>query len=196
MKAKSNNASYYNMGVECVRQSLKTKYRRKRKKEQIGASNDFQVETIHGPITLRVYQPLKRKSDGLSYVYYHGGGGVLLSIEEYDSLCRHLCNLSGAIVISVDYHLAPEYKFPVQLDDAIAAYLWTIDNSSALSINTDRIVVVGDSFGGYLATEVCLESQRLGYICPFAQILLYPRTDYCRRDLDSFRAYSKGYGLD
>lgn len=193
---KSGDTPIYRLEIGDARARISEKYRKRSKPEDIASVTDHSVKTKNGDINVRVYQPFEKKRDGLCYVYYHGGGAVLLSIEEFDPICRHLCNVSGACVVSVDYHLAPEYRYPVQLEDAISAYQWVLENHERLSISPDRIAVIGDSFGGYLATEVCIESKRVGYTRPCAQILLYPRTDYHRIDLESYQLYSKGYNLD
>lgn len=193
---KSGETPIYKLDIDSARVRISAKYRKKTEPEKVGSSTDYSIETENGSIKVRVYQPVTHKKPGLCYVYYHGGGAVLLSVEEFDSVCRHLCNVSGACVVSVDYHLAPEYRFPVQLNEAITAYKWVINNHEKLKIDSEKVVVIGDSFGGYLATEVAIDSKLNGYKSPCAQILLYPRTDYRRSDLRSYKEYSKGYNLD
>lgn len=193
---KTHETPIYNMDVKDARLLMESKHRGRSIMEEVGSQTDYSIDTKNGPIRVRAYQPLKVKKKGLCYLYYHGGGAVLFTIEDYESVCRHLCNESGAIVISVDYHLAPEFQFPVQIEDAMAAYLWVLSNHNVLNIDYDKVVVIGDSFGGYLATEICLESKKQSCPCPLAQILLYPRTDYHRVDLESYKLYSEGYNLD
>lgn len=186
----------HEMDIKSAREHIKSRYTTRTKPEEVSTVTDYSITTKTKPITIRAYQPVVLKKPGSCFLYYHGGGSVLFSIEEYDPICRHLCNMSGATVFSVDYHLAPEYRFPVQLEEAITAYQWVLKNHDELSVNTEKITVIGDSFGAYLATEVCLNSNDIGYKCPNAEILLYPRTDHHRTDLESYKAYSHGYNLD
>ncbi len=196
MAKMSESPPIHEMDLKSARRILDSKYANRFDRNSVSSVDDRSIETGHGPITLRVYRPANIRGDGLVYVFYHGGGGVFYSIDAYDSLCGRISNVSGATVVSVGYHLAPEYRFPVQIEDAVTAYLWVVANCETLSVDPDRIVVMGDSFGAYLATEVCLESANRGYGCPYAQVLLYPRTDHCRTDLESYVAYSSGYDLD
>ena len=185
MMMKAHEVPIYTMDYDSARRLMESKHNDRTKVEDVGSSEDYLVDAEHGSFKVRVYQPAVSKNKKRCYVYYHGGGAVLFSIKEYDSVCRHLCNTSGSTVVSVDYRLAPEFKYPVQVNDAIDAYQWVLKNHALLDIDPRKAIVMGDSFGGYLATEVCLESMKRGYTCPLAQILLYPRTDYGRVDLES-----------
>ena len=125
-------------------------------------------------IHVRVYTPSTGKSSYPVIVYYHGGGWVLASTDVYDASCRALCSQSDAILVSVDYRLAPEYKFPTADNDAYNGYVWAMQNASAWKGDTSRIAVVGESAGGNLACAVSLMARDNGIKMPVHQVLVYP----------------------
>jgi acetyl esterase len=136
----------------------------------------FKVEdkTIEFPdrkINIRMYRPNDKKPLP-AVVYFHGGGFFKGSLESHDRPLRQLANLSGVIVISVDYRLAPEYPFPHGLNDCIDTTEWIMNHATALGINSRRIAVAGDSAGGSLATAVAGKLNNI--LC---QVLIYPATD-------------------
>lgn len=110
-------------------------------------------------------------------VFFHGGGWVVGAVELYDELCSMLANHSESIVISVDYRLAPEAKFPDPLHDCYAATKWAYENAGFLEGDKDTIVVAGDSAGGNLAAAVALMAKERNGPSIAAQILIYPVTD-------------------
>src|SRR6185437_6261572 len=122
-------------------------------------------------IHIRIYRPHNKKASP-SVVYFHGGGFFKGSIESHDRPLRQLANLSGAVIISVGYRLAPEYRFPHGLNDCIDTTQWVIDHAEELGIDSRKITVAGDSAGGTLATAV---ARRLDNI--LCQVLIYPATD-------------------
>ena len=124
-------------------------------------------------IPLRVYAPNAPGPHAL-VVYYHGGGYVLGDLDGYDSVCRQLCLDSGAVVVSVDYRLAPEHPFPAAVDDAWAALQWVAANARELGGDAARLGVAGDSAGAALAAVMTLlardaDGPRIGF-----QALVYP----------------------
>ncbi len=140
---------------------------------------------IPGPaseISLRVYRPTGAELDAggklPGIVFYHGGGWVVGSIDSHDGLCRMLANRCGAVVVSVEYRLAPEHKFPAAADDAFAAACWVAQNAAELGIHHDRLAVAGDSAGGNLAAVVSLMARDRGFPALACQMLLYPVTDH------------------
>ncbi|MHB0871236.1 MAG: alpha/beta hydrolase [Chloroflexota bacterium] len=146
-----------------------------------------------GPLRVRIYTPAGREPFPL-LVYLHGGGFVVGSVDSHDNLCRAIANAGGCIVVSVDYRLAPEHKFPAAVDDTYAATRWVADNAAVLGADPDCIAVGGDSAGGNLATVVALrardeEGPRLCH-----QLLLYPVTNY-GFDTPSYRENGSGYML-
>src|SRR5579883_1516335 len=116
---------------------------------------DLRVPVSGDQIKARLYVPgAAAPQPGL--VYYHGGGWVIGDIETHDVTCRHLANLTGCSVVSVDYRLAPEHKFPTAAEDAYAAFSWVVANAARLGLDPARVAVGGDSAGGNLAAVVAL----------------------------------------
>ncbi|MBC9931772.1 alpha/beta hydrolase [Chitinophaga qingshengii] len=105
-------------------------------------------------------------------LYFHGGGFYKGSLDSHDRSLRQLANLSGIVVIAVDYRLAPEYRFPNGFNDCLDITKWVFNQAAALRINNHRIAVAGDSGGGTLATLVAAKVPNL--VC---QVLIYPATD-------------------
>jgi acetyl esterase len=109
-------------------------------------------------------------------VFFHGGGWVIGSVATYDPDCARLAARTGAIVLSVEYRLAPEHRFPAAVDDAVAAMRWAHANAARLGIDPARIAVAGDSAGGNLAAVVAQELRGRPE-APALQLLIYPATD-------------------
>jgi acetyl esterase len=107
-------------------------------------------------------------------VYYHGGGFVLGNTDIYDDTPRALAKKTGAIVMSVDYRLAPENKFPAAHDDAYAAYIWALDNAVSIGANPDKIAVAGESAGANLAINTSIKAREEGEQAPVHQLLINP----------------------
>src|ERR1700738_3337702 len=108
------------------------------------------ISAPHGSIPARVYTPMKpRQAHGLApvLVFFHGGGWVIGDLDSHDVVCRKLADEGQLIVISVDYRLAPEHKFPAAVDDAIAATTWIARHAKELDIDASRPMVGGDSGG-------------------------------------------------
>jgi len=162
--------------------------------EQVARVEDRQAPGAGGPIPVRVYTPDGAGSrPGL--VYFHGGGWVLGNIESHDGVCRALARRSGAVVVSVDYRLAPEYKFPAAVDDCHAATVWVAANASSLGIDPGRIAVGGDSAGGTLATVVARKFRDQGGPSLALQVLVYPVANMQSFDTASHREFADGYYL-
>ena len=132
-----------------------------------------------GPIPLRLYRgkgvPKDRPQPAL--IYFHGGGWVIGDLESHDQLCRALANATPSIVVTVDYRLAPEHKFPAAVEDAIAPTGWIAGNAARLGIDAARLAVAGDSAGGNLAAVVSLDARDRGGPRLVHQVLIYPGTD-------------------
>ena len=142
---------------------------------------DVTIQVADGTFQIRVYRPnqtsaTKAACDAL--VYYHGGGWVVGCIESVDPLCAAMAEAIGRIVVSTDYRLSPEYKFPTPIDDCYAAFRWTVDQAALFGIDPSRIAVGGDSAGGNLAAGVALMARDRGETLPSSQVLIYPVTDY------------------
>ena len=141
------------------------------------------IPAPHGRIPARIYTPKKlRKADGLApgLVFFHGGGWVIGNLETHDVVCRKLAHEGEMIVMSVDYRLAPEHRFPAAVEDAVTATKWVAANATGLGIDASRLVVGGDSAGGNLAAVVSLHARENGPKLA-GQLLVYPATDFSRK---------------
>ena len=140
---------------------------------------DVRDRLIPGPMTdipVRIYQPSSHGVHG-ALVYFHGGGWVIGSIESHDEICRRLCQRAMVCVISVDYRLAPEHRYPAAVEDCMGAVVWVAEHASELRIDATRIGVAGDSAGGNLAAAVALMIKDRGGPPLRLQLLIYPVTD-------------------
>jgi acetyl esterase len=141
------------------------------------------VKVSGGFVPVRVFVP-----DGQPravIVYYHGGGWVIGSVEDYDAATRLLAQRTGSVVVSVDYRLAPEYRFPVAVDDSWAALLWAHDRVEELAGARVPLIVAGDSAGGNLAAIMAQRAKAAGGPAIVMQVLVYPVTD-CDLDTTSY----------
>jgi acetyl esterase/lipase len=139
----------------------------------------LQAERAAGPIPLRLYRGrgAEKGKPQPALIYFHGGGWVIGDLESHDQLCRALANAIPSIVVSVDYRLAPEHKFPAAAEDAIAATRWIAGNAARLGIDGSRLAVGGDSAGGNLATVAAIDARDRGGPRLAMQLLIYPSTD-------------------
>ena len=133
----------------------------------------FEIRDIDaGGIPCRLYRPSSNTDLGL-LVFFHGGGWVIGDLNSHDGVCRSLANKSGHAVLSVDYRLAPEHKFPAAFDDCVDALRWAHSHAASLGVEKTRIAVGGDSAGGNLAAAVALAE-----VVPLKfQLLIYPAVD-------------------
>jgi acetyl esterase len=151
-------------------------------RQPIGALRELVVDGADGPLAARLYIPSSRVgADPVpTLMFFHGGGMALGDLDSHDGACRHLAEISGVQVLSVDYRLAPEHPFPEPVHDCFAAYQWLTKNADAVNADATRLAVGGDSAGGYLAATTAVLAAEAGL--PMAlQLLLYPVTDYVNR---------------
>lgn len=141
---------------------------------------DRRIPVIDGDITLRVYTP-RAVAPGETLpiiLQYHGGGFVAGDLDTHDVIARSYAKHADAIVISVDYRLAPEHKFPTAVEDCYAALGWAADHAAELGGDAQRLAVAGDSAGGTLATVVCQLAKARGGPAIGFQVLVYPSVDF------------------
>ena len=144
---------------------------------EVAAVRDLAIDGPGGPLPLRVYTPAGVGPHPL-LVFFHGSGFVVLGLDSHDDLCRRLCAGASCVVVSVDYRLAPEHKFPAAPDDCLAATRWAAAHAQAFGADTSRIVLAGDSAGGCLAAVTALRLRDEGGPALHGQLLFYPVTDY------------------
>lgn len=159
----------------------------------------IEKRSIPGPAgTLRVwsYTPAGARMGPLpGLIYFHGGGFVAGSLETHDGICRSLANASGCRLVSVDYRLGPEARFPAAVEDACAATRWIASHAAQLGIDERRIGVCGDSAGATLAAVVAQTLAASGEPRLALQFLLCPILDY-RAETASWQAFGSGHFLD
>lgn len=149
-----------------------------------------------GNIPARSYSPVAAGSEPQpTLVFFHGGGFVIGSIDTHDGLCRMLANLSGCRVISVEYRLAPEHKFPAAVEDAFAATSWIEVNAAQLGVDANQLAVGGDSAGATLAAVVSQLARDRGAPRLAFQMLLFPVTNIAG-DTNSKRMFANDYFLE
>ncbi len=160
------------------------------KKIKVKKVFDHVIEGRHGNIPIRIYKP-NNKENLPVVIYFHGGGFVVLDIETHDNVCRRISKVANAVVVSVNYRLAPENKFPVPLEDCYDACVWGYNNTEYLGGDKTKIFVCGDSAGGNLANGVSMLLTGQNKIRLAGQILIYPCTDarMCHPSLDYNNKY-------
>ena len=147
-----------------------------------------------GPVPARLYLPLGLAAPRPLLVYFHGGGWVLCDLDTHDEPCRFLAAEAGVAVLSVDYRLAPEHRFPAAVEDALAAFRFASDQAASLGVDAGRIAVGGDSAGGNLAAVVSQLAVSEGGPRPAFQLLFYPVTDLSTKHA-SYRLFAEGFFL-
>ncbi|HEX5455427.1 MAG TPA: alpha/beta hydrolase, partial [Stellaceae bacterium] len=152
--------------------------------------------TIPGPagdIPVRLYWP-EAAGTVPAIAYYHGGGHVIGSLDTHDLIARNLCHGAEALVMSVDYRMGPEHRFPAAIEDSFAALDWLHANAASLGADPERLGVHGDSAGGNLAAVVALMARDRGAPKLRLQSLVYPVADYTL-SAASYETFAEGYGL-
>lgn len=145
-------------------------------KQQVADVADRVIPGPAGDIPVRVYRP-SAETELPVVAYLHGGGWVIMGIETHDWICRRLANAAGAVVVSVEYRLAPEHPFPAPLDDCMAVTRWLAEHADELGADATRLAIAGDSAGGNLAAAVTLASRADDGPHLLAEVLVYPATD-------------------
>ncbi len=155
--------------------------------EEVAESRDTTAPGPHGAIPVRLYRPAGTAATDVlpALIYYHGGGWLLGGLDSHDVVCRRFANAARCRVVSVDYRMAPEHKFPAAVDDCEAATRWAVANAGTLGIDASKVAVGGDSAGGNLAAVMAIMA-RDGTLPPLVfQVLIYPATDMMMTSVSS-----------
>ncbi|HEX3883617.1 MAG TPA: alpha/beta hydrolase, partial [Stellaceae bacterium] len=153
--------------------------------------------TIPGPagaIPVRIYTPAGSGGARPAIVYYHGGGHVIGSLDSHDLIARNLCGGAEAVIVSVDYRMGPEHRFPAAVEDSFAALEWVHANAASIGADPARLGVHGDSAGANLAAVVALMARDKGGPGLSLQSLVYPVADF-RMETESYKTYATGCGI-
>lgn len=180
--------------VEAIRATDMARYTLGVLRDEVAHVEDRHIPGPRGNIRIRIYRPDMQPMRPV-VVFFHGSGFVICSIDTHDAMCRQICRRSGCIVVSVDYRLAPENKFPAAPDDGYAATQWASRHAPEIGGDPARLAVCGDSVGGNLAAVVALRARDEGGPPIAAQILLYPVTDHYSVERPSWQQRGKGCGL-
>jgi acetyl esterase len=178
--------------VEALRSSARAERPMMGTPLRVGSVEDREIQSPRGSLRIRIYRP-PGESPRRAILWLHGGGWVIGDLDHADNDCRGLCLETRSTVVSVDYGLAPEHRFPEGLEDAYWALDW-LSAELASDAGTQQLVVGGDSAGGNLAAAVCLMARERGGPTIDNQLLLYPATSR-ECDTSSYRDFAEGYLL-
>ena len=157
-------------------------------------TESLSIEGPGGPLPLRAYRPAEQDASAPLIVFAHFGGGVIGDLETCHAFCGILAKIARTAVLSVDYRLAPDHRFPAGLDDVLAAYRWGRDNAARFGALPGTAAIGGDSMGGNFAAIIAQEMQRTGEAQPALQILIYPAVDVAS-ETASMETYADAYPL-
>ena len=161
---------------------------------ELARVDDREIPGRGHPIPVRIYTPIG-SGPFAGVVYFHGGGFVIGDLDTHDPLCRQIAARTGAVVVAVQYRLAPEHPFPAAVEDAESAGRWFLAHAQAFGADPRRLFVMGDSAGGTLATVTALALRDQRSPSVRGQILIYPITDHVEAGSASYDAFADGYGL-
>jgi len=153
---------------------------------------DLSIPGPAGALAARLYDPVPTGSPRPVVAYFHGGGWVQGDLETHHGLCARLAQRARALVVAIDYRLAPEHKFPAAVEDCVAAYRWLRTHAGSLGGDPARVAVAGDSAGGNLSAVVSQMAARSGEAVPTCQVLIYPAVDFAL-DTPSHRELAEGH---
>ncbi len=178
-----------------AREQVENSYARMRiPVKEVGSVQNAAFRGSGGEIAVRIYTPAGTGPFPVM-LFYHGGGWVFFRLDAYDPICTHLCAATGCIVVSPDYRLSPESKFPAASDDCLSAARWTFAHCKKWNGDPGTIFLAGDSAGGNLATVTALRIRDEGGPGIRGQVLIYPVTDYCKPGKPSYDVFAEGYSL-
>ena len=145
-------------------------------------------------VRVRFYRDADTEPGAPAICFFHGGGWVVGDLDSHDPPCRVLAQRTGAVVMAVDYRLAPEAPYPAAVEDCVAAYAWLTKHAGELGVDADRLAVMGDSAGGNLAALVALAARDQGLRAPALQVLIYPGCDFTMGQ-PSIDTFAEGFML-
>jgi acetyl esterase len=163
-------------------------------KAEVGSVRDITIPVDGAEIGARVYTP-EGEGPHPAVVFFHGGGWVICSLDTHDNLARDICRAADAVVVSVDYRMAPEYRYPTAVHDSYAATKWVADNAASLGIDATRLALCGDSAGGNLSAVVSQIARDSGGPAIAFTALIYPAVDMTAKG-GSMDDNATGYFLD
>lgn len=181
--------------VEARRQSLAKLMQLARTDAPDVMTRDGALPGRAGELAYRLYTPANADELAPGFVFFHGGGLVAGSIATHDRIAAALAHATGCRLVSVDYRLAPEHRFPAAVEDAITATEWVAREATSLGIDADRLVVGGDSAGATLAAIVCQEAAQTAGLAIAAQCLICPVLDF-EETSPSREAFAEGHLID
>lgn len=158
-------------------------------------TESLSVEGPNGPIPCRAYRPDAQDASAPLIVYAHMGGGVIGDLDTCEAFCSLLASVVRCPVVSVDYRLAPEHRYPAGLDDVLAAYRWAREHAARFGAPQGQAAIGGDSMGGHFAAIVAQEMRRAGEPQPALQLLIYPCVDVAS-ETASMSTYADAFPLD
>lgn len=164
-----------------------------RMNDRIAHAENRQIPGPRGRIPIRIYTP-EGAGPFPVLAFFHGGGWVLGNVDTHDDYCRSLCSRARAVVVSVDYRLSPEHRFPAPVEDCYAALKWAAQHAKGIGADGERFAVAGDSAGGNLSAAVALMARDKGGPTLALQVLLYPATSD-NLDTASYHQNATGFGL-
>jgi acetyl esterase/lipase len=152
------------------------------------------IDGPQGPVPARAYRPVGQDPHAPVLVFAHFGGGVIGDLETCDVFCGILAHVARCAVLSVDYRLAPEHRFPAGLDDTMTAYRWARDNAARFGAPAGKAAIGGESMGGNFAAAIAQDLKHAGEPQPTLQLLIYPAVDLAS-DTQSMSTYANAYPL-
>ncbi len=194
LAAAQGGTPYHQLPITMARAQARLGYPPRKQVVAVGVVRDSVIPGPAGGLPVRVYAPVAPGPHPLM-VFFHGSGFVLLDLDTHDDLCRRLCAGADCVVVSVDYRLAPEHKFPAASDDCLAAARWAAQHAASLGADPARMVVAGDSAGACLAAVTAIRLRDEGGPALRGQLLFYPVTAYPSPPPASYATYGTGYGL-